>query len=285
MNELELQKLHSLELELAKELRRICARHRIRYFMIAGTLLGAVRHGGFIPWDEDMDFGMLRADYNRFLAACETELDHGRFFLQTTDTDPAYTYAFAKLRLNGTEIVEALSQDAGAHNGIYIDIFPFDNVPDQPVLRRLHRLERYVWKNMLAVRLGYRNGQKRAAILQKMLKTAAAVLPHRFILRQKERAFVRYNGRQTKRIVTAEGSYRYDRETIPARYARKLRSLPFEDTTFPAFTEYREYLEHMYGDYMQPPPADQRDKHTVLRVDFGNCQESGSAEQGLVSRR
>lgn len=276
----ELQKLHDLELEIAAEIKRICEKHRIRYFMIAGTLLGAVRHQGFIPWDEDMDFGMLRADFDRFVETCENELDREKFFLQTEETDPGYTYAFAKIRLNGTRIVEGLSRDAAAHQGIFVDIFPFDNVPDNRLLRKLHERERYVWKNMLAVKLGYHNGQKRAKSLQKLLGRTAAVLPVGFIRKQKERAFTRYNGRKTQMVVTAEGSYRYYREMIPYRYTQKLCRMPFADTEFFTFAAYDAYLKDMYGDYMQMPSEEQRNKHAVLEVDFGQYAESKSGTQG-----
>ena len=269
MEHTELKKLHALELEIAAEIKRICEKYRIRYFMIAGTLLGAVRHQGFIPWDEDMDFGMLRADFNRFVAACEEELDLEKYFLQTSETDPGYTYAFAKIRLNGTRIVEGLSEEAAAHQGIFVDVFPFDNVPENPILRKLHERERYVWKNLLAVKLGYHNGQKRARSLQKLLGAAAAVLPAGFIRKQKDRAFTRYNARQTKTVVTAEGSYRYYREMIPYRWTQKLCRMPFEDTEFFTFAAYDAYLKEMYGDYMQLPPEEQRNKHAVLEVDFG----------------
>ena len=280
MQNTELQLLHVLELEIAAEIKRICEKHRIRYFMIAGTLLGAVRHKGFIPWDEDMDFGMLRADFDRFVETCENELDQEKFFLQTEETDPGYTYAFAKIRLNGTRIVEGLSRDAAAHQGIFVDIFPFDNVPDNRLLRKLHERERYVWKNMLAVKLGYHNGQKRAKSLQKLLGRTAAVLPAGFIRKQKERAFTRYNGRKTQMVVTAEGSYRYYREMIPYRYTQKLCRMPFADTEFFTFAAYDAYLKDMYGDYMQMPSEEQRNKHAVLEVDFGQYAESKSGTQG-----
>lgn len=269
MTETELKRLHELELMIAKEFTRICDKHKIPYFMIAGTLLGAVRHGGFIPWDEDMDFGMLRSDYERFLAACGEELDTGTYFLQTGETDPAYTYAFAKLRLNGTKIVEEIARDSYANNGIFIDIFPFDNVPDNRILKRLHERERYLWKNMLAVRLGYHNGRRRAKILQVMLRLTSRLLPVKEIRRLKERAFTRYNRGLSKNVVTAEGSYRYDREIIPRRFAEELRPIPFEDTEFYTFASYEEYLTNMYGDYRKLPPVEQRNKHAVLAVEFG----------------
>ena len=89
MTEKELSRVHELELVIAEEIKRICTKHHISYFMIAGTLLGAVRHGGFIPWDEDMDFGMTRKNFERFVRVCQKELDSSKFFLQTMETDPA----------------------------------------------------------------------------------------------------------------------------------------------------------------------------------------------------
>ena len=84
-NDIILQHMHSLHLILADEVKRICEKHNIRYFMIAGTLLGAVRHKGFIPWDDDMDFGMLRNDYDKFVSVCAAEIDENKFYLQTED--------------------------------------------------------------------------------------------------------------------------------------------------------------------------------------------------------
>ena len=269
MTEKELSRVHELELVIAEEIKRICTKHSISYFMIAGTLLGAVRHGGFIPWDEDMDFGMTRKNFERFVRVCQKELDSSKFFLQTMDTDPCYTYAFAKIRLRGTVFTEALAKDSKAASGIFVDIFPFDHVPRNRLLEKMHERERYLWKNLLAVKLGYGNGAKRSFILRAALFLASRILPTDFIRARKKVAFTRYNKMKASRLVTAEGSYRYMKEKIPVRYIRNLIMMPFEDTEFPAFAEFELYLRSMYGDYMKLPPEDQRNKHNILGVDFG----------------
>ena len=269
MTEKELSRVHELELVIAEEIKRICTKHHISYFMIAGTLLGAVRHGGFIPWDEDMDFGMTRQNYERFVRVCRKELDSSKFFLQTMETDPGYTYAFAKIRLRGTVFTEALARNSKAQNGIFVDIFPFDHVPKNHICERLHEREHYLWKNLLAVKLGYDNGASRSKILRAALFVVSRILPADFIRARKMIAFTRYNKKRASRLVTAEGSYRYMKEKIPVRYIRNLIMMPFEDTEFPAFAEFELYLHAMYGDYMKLPPEDQRSKHNILGVDFG----------------
>ena len=113
-------------LDLMITLDGICRKENISYSLHGGTLLGAVRENGFIPWDDDMDIGMLRADYEKFLNVAKEKLNK-KYFLQTWDTDEKFALPFAKIRLNGTKYIEHNSKNVDIHNGIYIDIFPYDN--------------------------------------------------------------------------------------------------------------------------------------------------------------
>ena len=114
----ETQKLQKLILYIADEIIRICEKNDIPYNITAGTLLGAVRHKGFIPWDDDFDIAMSREDYERFLKACKKDLDTSVFFLQTADTDRKFAYSMAKVQLLGTEIIEEFSIGVDIHHGI-----------------------------------------------------------------------------------------------------------------------------------------------------------------------
>src|SRR5690554_5979187 len=137
MNNLQLAKVHKVQLEIANEVKRICEKNNIKYFMIAGTLLGAVRHRGFIPWDDDLDIGMLRNDYKRFIELAAKELND-TYYLETWYTSSGYGMPFAKIRKNDTRYIEKSSKDVKCHPGIFIDIFPFDNVPNNKVLRLIN---------------------------------------------------------------------------------------------------------------------------------------------------
>ena len=272
-------RLHALELKIALEIKRICEQHRLRYFLIYGTLLGAVRHGGFIPWDDDMDIGMPRADYDAFAEVCRTAL-RPEFLYQSWDTDPSYPFPAAKLRLRGTHTREQFSIE-GAEDGIYVDIFPFDAVPDGGFARRIQSATRFLGKRLLWMKKGYgrcirdESPAKRA----KYALAAGAVrfLPYPWLKRRMAESMVCHNGRPT-RFVIAPGDYPAARERIERRWLGALEPVPFAGETFPAFAERDAYLRHLYGDYMALPPESARRGHAFLHVDFGPYGgESGEA--------
>ena len=209
MTDSDLEKLHSLELDIAVTVKEICERHHIRYFLLAGSVLGAIRHKGFIPWDEDMDIGMLRDDYEQFLTACRDELDDNKYFLQTEDTDAAYALPFAKIRLNNTRIIEGFSKGVPCHQGIFVDIFPFDSVPDDPKLQKKQYRQRWIWKNLYSKKAGYGVGTGKGFLPRCILAMAAGLLPRSYIRRKWDQAYRLFRDRETELIVTAAVSYVY----------------------------------------------------------------------------
>lgn len=124
-----LRKLQMVELDILLELDRVCRKNHISYFLCGGTLLGAVRHGGFIPWDDDIDVGFFRDDYEKFCQVFQRESDSSRYFLQTWKTDKYYRWNYGKIRRLGTEYIRSGQEHMKYKTGISIDIFPYDYLP------------------------------------------------------------------------------------------------------------------------------------------------------------
>ena len=130
MDEQTLRRVQLTQLSIAKEIKRVCDKYGIEYILDSGTLLGAVRHRGFIPWDDDMDIAMTRENYDKFVSVAQTEFKD-KYFLQTWETDKNCPFPFAKVRLNGTSYVENVCEHADIHKGIYVDVFPYDVWPEE----------------------------------------------------------------------------------------------------------------------------------------------------------
>ncbi len=122
-----LRKIQLVQLEILLEFDRICKENNLPYQLFFGTLLGAIRHKGFIPRDDDVDVCMLRGDYNRFLQLCEDQLNKD-YFLQTYKTDKEYIHSFARIRKNNTLALQRIYSKIAMHHGIFIDNFPLDNI-------------------------------------------------------------------------------------------------------------------------------------------------------------
>ena len=134
--EQELQRLQDALYETLGEVDRICRKHDIRYFVTGGTAIGAYFWQKMLPWDDDIDVGMMRSDYERFAKVAQQELGD-RFFLQSPDTEPHTPFYFMKVRMNGSRFSECTFKHIDMHQGIFVDIFPFDKIPRQKWLERL----------------------------------------------------------------------------------------------------------------------------------------------------
>lgn len=265
----ELQHLQSVILLIAKDIDRLCREHGIEYYLLGGSCIGAVRHKGFIPWDDDLDIVMTHDNYVRFLDVCRRHLDSSKYMLQEGRRDWPLNYS--KIRLKGTYIHEPEDEYASDDmHGIFVDVFPLDNVPDNGLLARLQYV---LAKYDLSYQLGKR-GYINATPKKKLMMLLAA--PMRIgVLRKAVTGFVgAFNRKTTRRVGMHYGRTVWKTALVPRSYFGKPLYVPFADTTLPVPEKYHEYLTLMFGDYMQLPPAEQRQAQHMLSVDFGDYGQS-----------
>lgn len=148
-----LKKIQTIDLEMLMEIDRICRKNNIKYSIMYGTLLGAVRHGGFIPWDDDCDVVFRRDEYEKFFEACKKDLDTEKFFLQDHRTDSGYLFGYGKLRRNDTVFKRTGQEHIRQYGGLFIDLFIFDNIPDGTMARVFNKFELYLIRQTINSRI------------------------------------------------------------------------------------------------------------------------------------
>ena len=265
-----LAKVQPILLDMVKEIARVCEENDIHYFLYRGTFLGAVRHQGFIPWDDDMDVAMPRKDYEKFCRIAPEKLGETYCF-QNWHTDDAYAHPFGKVRKRGTVYVEAKCRRL-PENGFYVDIYPLDFGPEDPQQQRaLNRklLHLYRIKLMKCRYTPWREGE--TIIWKKRIGYLAYQAASLFV---SQKQLVRWY----EKIVLAQpesGCY-YEQSALPRvpffdrSWCDAVAPYPFEDTTFPGPKDYDAFLSSLYGNYMQLPPEDKREnRHQIMELDFG----------------
>ena len=253
----QLRMLQLIELEMIVEVDRICRKNHIQYTLDGGTLLGAVRHKGFIPWDDDADIVMSRHEYAKFYRACKKDLDTERFFLQEYRTDPDYRWGYAKLRRKGTEFIRVGQEHMRYKTGVCIDIFPLDNVPYQYLLRRVYYGVNYCIRKVLYSELG-----KKAAptALLRGWYGLLFKIPRNSAFAVRNRMAAAANRKPTELVChtmcpNPGPTCKYG---MPASCYAGFRQYEFEGMLFQGLSDYDNFLRLSYGDYMQLPPVEQR---------------------------
>jgi lipopolysaccharide cholinephosphotransferase len=237
-------------LELLREFDRICSKYSISYMLFAGSALGAVRHGGFIPWDDDLDVILLRPDYERFLRVAADEISES-YFLQA-EYSAHWPMFFSKLRKNGTACMEKfVPKDRLQHQGVYIDIFPADNLSDHWLVARLQ----FASSKIVIAKALDRRGYLTDSLRKKMFMRFCRLLPLKpFAAFTQGR---RLSGSShVHSFFGASSSFR--KSVYPRAWFQETQLLPFEDGLFSVSCHADELLTTLYGDYMTPSPPEVR---------------------------
>lgn len=263
----QIEKLHKVGLEMLIEFDRICRKENIKYSIESGTLLGAVRDGRFIPWDDDVDVSMTRTEYNKFFAACDKYLDKSRFFLDCHETDPEYIFGYSKLRRLGTVFRQIGHETLTQRNEIFMDIIILDNIPDHRISRIIHSKICNIIKTILNAQLNIKSNNPIVRLRSKLMM----LIPRNAVFSILH-SFERINNRKDTELCRV---YTYTPASgwgVPTKCYKKYRDIKFENHKFMCFDDYDSYLKYAYGNrYMELPPVEKRKPHiNVSELSFGN---------------
>lgn len=261
MGELTMEDLRSLQMkeyEILKELDRVCKQNDIQYFLFAGTLIGALRHNGFIPWDDDLDTAMTLQNYKKFQEACKNGALKEGFFLQSPETQPESGLNYCKLRMDNTTLIIDYLADKDIHHGINIDVYPLYKLADG----FFERIIQYISGAFYLLMTEERAPENHGLVLRIGSKIILKILRFKK-LREKIKKIClenmeKYEGSNTKYRINMHGNtslfkYHYKAEDFERTTLHK-----FENDEFPIPEGYDDYLSCYYHDYMKLPPENQR---------------------------
>ncbi len=258
----ELEELHQIELDMLKEIDRICRRENIQYYLAGGTLLGAVRHKGFIPWDDDIDIAMARDEYERFLKVMKKER-HPYLKIFAMEFDKEYQYTFAKVVDTRTRLIEEIGKDL-PDMGVFIDIFPIDGMGNdrKKAMRRMMKIIRLRSRIIEAALKEDEIKNKELNLKNKIIKETANFIIKLLGIRRCYFMLLRYVKKMDFRtsywIASAVGGAGIERELVERKCFDELIEMEFEGSMFYAPAGYDRYLKNLYGDYMKLPPESER---------------------------
>lgn len=260
----DLQHLQTVILGIVKDIDELCQRNGIEYYLYGGSAIGAVRHNGFIPWDDDLDIIMTHDNYDRFIKVCREQLNSEKYFFQQSVVD--WPMLHSKVRLRGTILDEPGAYgDRAEERGIFVDVFRLDNAPDNEMARKWQ----YVCGKYYLCYCLLKRGYKEATLKKKLLMYAAYPLNIPFLCKFFYNQIEKYNNRETKMYVSFGARFKYKSSYFKKEFYSNPVYFPFESIKLPVPEKYDELLTQIYGDYMTPPPVKEQVGWHLQNVDFG----------------
>jgi len=261
-----LEQLQKVELNILIDFDAYCKAHNLRYYLIGGALLGAVRYKNFIPWDDDIDVAMPREDYEK-LKSVWNQFPDSNYFLQSAESDPNFSRCIIKLRKQGTEIIEYSSQAVNMNNGIYIDIFPIDYISDYDykIIDKRAKLIRRLM-SIRAIKSGYNNN--RYILIKKLIRYFTIFISNNTIDKKINQLCVKENNGSRKYAVLFLHNYDWSKQIHLTDVFGNGSLCEFEGHEFSAPAKKEMFLMKVFGEnYMREPPLNrQKSPHSFVSV-------------------
>ena len=265
-----LQIIRNKETEILSEVDRICKKHGISYYLVGGSLLGAVRNGDFIPWDDDVDVCMLREDFERFRRICPEELGDA-YAYQSYRNEGTTHYIYDKIRLKGTYFSsEHSNKYDDMENGIFLDVFVFDKTANSKFLQKLHIYLIVMLRRLIHIRWTKEPVEGKFAFISRLILPLVCLLPFSFYHSLFERILRFFEkSKSSKYLLDGTGLY-IKKGAFPAEWATGSTDVQFGDGTFPGVKDTNGYLTRWYGEgYITPPEISKRTSgHKISRLDL-----------------
>lgn len=260
------QKLWDVQLDILNVIDQVCRENNLHYSLYAGTLLGAVRHQGFIPWDDDLDVCMPRDDYVKFLKIWKDK-DHSGYILQNKQNTPSFTQSFSKIRKDHTTFLQYEWEKDRYHTGIFVDVFPADRCPDSFIKQMLFR-----WRCMKYQLFTREFIPPKSSLLIKMISMILLVLTssskRKKYRKNFENKMTELYQHKDLPIVFIERTATI-KQVYPNSLLEEYIDLPYEGKNYRCILMWDEYLKLKYGNYMELPPEKERTwQHNQLIIDF-----------------
>lgn len=259
-----LRHLQLVILEIAKDIDKLCRENNINYYLLGGSAIGAIRHNGFVPWDDDLDIIMDYKNYDRFCQVCRTQLNKEKYYFQEGEVD--WPCLFSKVKLRGTTFEEVSAYvDSTGEQGIFVDVFKMENAPQN----KFSQLWQYICAKYLLCYSLLERGWGDVSLLKRVMTLLAFPMKLNSVRLFFKRQVEKWNNQETEYYAYFTGPYRFKQCFFERVHFEEFLYVPFEDTNLPVPIGYDNWLRHIFGDYMTPPPLkDQVSKH-LIEVDFG----------------
>ncbi len=261
LNQKDTEKLKAIEIDLLRVFISTCKKLNLKYYVIGGTLLGTVRHKGFIPWDDDIDVAMPRRDYEIWINKAQDLIDKDLYFVQTFLTDPYYPSNFAKLRNNRTTFIESSLRHLKINHGVYIDVFPLDYYPQKTKVFNLKKfcLTSKITQAFDTDVISYSKAKK---TIRKLAAILVLGTPFDAVIKREKLYKSVTQGELIANHCGAWGS----KEIVPAKWYGDGKILKFEGIDVCVPQKYKSWLHKVYGDYMELPPEEKRVTHHYTEI-------------------